>query len=101
MQVFELLAQCMNESPERRPHAPEAAHRLQRILERGDFVSGKYVASKSLKLTSSAQVCFGAAIFAAPRSKCTCLPATLPPGFIHSYQQSHAFSNTQTLTQYG
>lgn len=49
MQVFELLAQCMHESPERRPHAQEAAQRLQHILVRGDFVGGKYVARKPLK----------------------------------------------------
>ena len=50
MQVFELLAQCMHESPERRPRAAEAAQRLQHILTCGDFVCGKWVASKPLKV---------------------------------------------------
>lgn len=57
MQVFELLAQCMNESQERRPDAAEAAQRLQRILERGEFVGGKYVASKTRKLPGNDKVC--------------------------------------------
>jgi hypothetical protein len=52
VQVFELLHHCMNENPERRPSAAEAAERLQRILDRGEFVGGKYVASKSHTLAT-------------------------------------------------
>lgn len=38
----------MHEKAEKRPQAEEAAQRLQTILERGEFVAGKYVSNQPL-----------------------------------------------------
>jgi hypothetical protein len=58
MQVFELLARCMSEDPEKRPQAAEVARELQRILDPGEFAVGQHAPNKSRSLAPGSEVCF-------------------------------------------